>query len=439
MNSPELGDSRPFSVATWNMDHWKRTVDQRQEAWAFLQSGLGADVALLQECVPPRETPSDRILYREIAGSRPWGSAVFAVPKSLLVEEVGPVRTRYGSTHFHLLGTVPGTMVVAQVEIPDVGPVTFVSVYGLIDVYSQTTMLRIVADLIPLFDSPAGERVILGGDFNVTTATTPDTPELQRYDAVLRAVESLGLENLAETAAEKPPQLENCLCGAEACHHLHTYGDHPGSQLDWLYATPGLARRCRTLRVERSVVGRLSDHAPVVADFDMPLGDPTRQWDPESFVAEVAVRHGTEAARVAEELVAWAQRKHQWFQRQGRSYAGLDRLPTSTGPDPELWLQLDMKNPEALGWTISLKADGRVVIQFQYMQAPPVDSEDVRRGIWTRINSLEGVSLEPKLTGRPTFPIHSLTHADNLDQFVAILDDMVEQMVERHEASAHRS
>ncbi|MFP4074646.1 MAG: hypothetical protein ACLFVZ_11480 [Actinomycetota bacterium] len=33
--------------------------------------------------------------------------------------------------------------------------------------YAQTTMLRIVADLIPLFDSPKGEHGIVGGDFCV--------------------------------------------------------------------------------------------------------------------------------------------------------------------------------------------------------------------------------------------------------------------------------
>jgi hypothetical protein len=80
------------------------------------------------------------------------------------LEEIGAVRTRYGSTRFTMLGTYPGSTIVARVLV------TCVSVYGLMNVYAQTTMLRIVADLIPLFDSPEGERVVLGGDLNVTTA-----------------------------------------------------------------------------------------------------------------------------------------------------------------------------------------------------------------------------------------------------------------------------
>ena len=56
----------------------------------------------------------------------------------------------------------------------------------------------IVADLIPLFDLRYVDRVVLGGDFNVTTATKVNTPELPRYRAVLNAVESLGLAILAK-------------------------------------------------------------------------------------------------------------------------------------------------------------------------------------------------------------------------------------------------
>ena len=109
------------------------------------------------------------------------------------IEEIDAVWTRYSSTLFSMLGTYPGATIVARVEVPGVGPVTCVSVYGLMNVYAQTTMLRIVADLIPLFDSPDGARIVLGGDMNVTTCTLPSTPELRRYEAILRAVESLGL------------------------------------------------------------------------------------------------------------------------------------------------------------------------------------------------------------------------------------------------------
>jgi hypothetical protein len=136
------------------MDHWKRTVQTRRDAWSYLASGLGADIALLQECVAPRELDRSQIVHRQIAGGRPWGSAVAVFNEDLNIEEIGAVRTKYSSTLFPMLGTFPGTTIVARVEVPEVGPITCVSVYGLINMYAQTTMLRIVADLIPLFDSP---------------------------------------------------------------------------------------------------------------------------------------------------------------------------------------------------------------------------------------------------------------------------------------------
>jgi hypothetical protein len=258
-----------------------------------------------------------RIVYREIGGNRAWGNAVVALREGFTVEEVGPVRTRYGAARFHMLGTYPGTIIVGRMSMPDLDPITCVSVYGMIDVYAQTTMFRIVADLIPLFDSPYGDRVVLGGDFNITTATSQGAPEFKRYDAILRAVESLGLRNVVETAAVRPPQLEACACGASACHHLWTFGGPPGSQLDWLFATPELAHRCRLLEVERAGSSELSDHAPVIADFDLPPSTPDREWDPASFVAEVGARHGDPAGRIVEEIVAWAERKHHSLQRHG--------------------------------------------------------------------------------------------------------------------------
>ena len=296
--------SRRLTVVTWNMDHWKRTVQTRRDAWSYVASGLGADIALLQECASPKELDRSRIVHRQIAGGRPWGSAVAVFNDDLRVEEIGAVRTKYSSTLFPMLGSFPGAVIVARVEVPGVGQITCVSVYGLINVYAQTTMLRIVADLIPLFDSPEGERVVLGGDMNVTTAAAPSA-ELRRYEAILKAVESLGLLNLAETAVARPPQFENCLCGVASCHHLRTYGDNPGTQLDWLFATPELARRCQHLRIEYDRTASLSDHAPVIAEFEIPLGIPAQLWDPESFVREVGIRQGEASSHVAEEIIAW--------------------------------------------------------------------------------------------------------------------------------------
>jgi hypothetical protein len=153
-------------------------------------------------------------------------------------------------------------------------------------------------------------------------------------------------------------------------------------------------------------------------------------------VHEVGIRHGAASRKVAEEIIVWAQRKH-WQIRKDQPYASLDRLPISTGPDPELWVQLDLRYPERLGWTISLTAeDGMVTLQFQYMKAPPFDTIEARKRMYDEVAALSGVNVEERLTGRPPFPMAALAAGDNLERFVRILDHTVDQMVESHKRSA---
>src|SRR6266540_3757911 len=94
-------------VATWNMDHWKRTVSQRERSWLKLHE-LGVDVALLQETVPPAAMRRDHLVYRPLARARAWGSAVVALGDGIDVQEIDAVRTRYSTQLFSMLGSVPG-------------------------------------------------------------------------------------------------------------------------------------------------------------------------------------------------------------------------------------------------------------------------------------------------------------------------------------------
>jgi len=424
-------ETRRLRIATWNMDHWKRNVQQRQDGWTKLRDREIADVALLQECVPPSDIHKTHHAYREIGGSRSWGSAVVSFDPSIEVDEIGTVRSRYSPTKFSMLGTYPGSIIVTRLNLADVGSITCVSVYGLINVYSQTTMLRIVADLIPLFDSPDGQRVILGGDLNVTTANNPQHPEFPRYKAILQAVESLGLENVALTAEKKAPSIENCLCGQADCFHLKTYGNFPGTQFDWLYATPELARRCRMIEVLRdSPFDELSDHSPVVAEFDVPIGVPNRMWEPESIVEEMGIRHGEKVQKVLDELIAWVYTKHGKLSRTYKSVS-LNRLPTSTGDEPIIWVQLDLKYPDRIQYTFSVNSRGELVIQFQYMIAP-YDTDDAKEKMWAKINKIPNIEIPKKLDGRPSFPLASLAAPAAFEQFIAIFDEFIDHTIEQH-------
>jgi hypothetical protein len=178
-------------------------------------------------------------------------------------------------------------------------------------------------------------------------------------------------------------------------------------------------------------MGSLSDHAPIVADFELPLGIPDRQWDLESFVQEVGIRNGSGAGDVAEEIIAWAQRKHLQM-REDHPYTSFDRLPISAGRDPELWLQLDLRDARPFGWTISLTVDGKITLQFQHMRAAPFHTIEARKRMYDAIVAIPGVNLEERLSGRPSFSISALSGGDNLARFIRVLDDAVDQMVESH-------
>ena len=426
---------RSISVGTWNMDHWKRTSEQRKDAWSYLKSKSKADVMLLQESVAPSDIPRNSFVHREIAGRRPWGSSVVAFDTELEIEEIDAVGTRYGPTRFSMLGSLPGSVIVARIHVPEVGPITCVSVYGMIDDgYSQTRMFRVIADLIPLFDSDDGRRVILGGDFNVTTAACPDTLELPRYRAILSAIESLGLVNLATTAACRPEPITGCPCRACDCRHVRTFGDDPGTQLDFLYATKELAHRCTRLRVDHSVMGTLSDHAPLIAEFKVSPLKGSIVVDPDSFVEELRACKGCECARIAEDLIAWGQRKHVELEGSRGRVAYFNRLPTRNTDPPEIWFQLD-RLPLADGtgllqWTFSIKAD-RVVVQFQYMSAP-FDTMNAREELWSKLCQIQGVTLDKRLNGRPSFPLQDLARPGNLKQFQCVFSKMIDKTLQSY-------
>ena len=416
-------------VATWNMDHWKRSAQLRERAWTMLRD-LRCDVVLAQETVPPRDLARERAIYRPIGSTRAWGSAVLAPGGALDLREVDAVRSRYGGGLFPMLGTFPGAVIVARGEVPDVGAITFVSVYGLMNTYSQTSMLRIIADLIPLFDSPEGEHVVLGGDFNVTTATKRDSHEFPRYEAILKCVESLGLMSLPDTVSVRPARPDDCACGDKNCRHLATYrgGEGKGlpTQLDFLYATPALAATCTMLELPVEAAAGLSDHVPIVAQFDLSTRLPRTRWDCDSFARLVAARHGAPTGRVVEDLVAWAAQKSASFRLSPYSTARLDRLPIADGPEPQLDFQLDMANAKPLQWTCGVRADGQVVIPFQWYREC-FATEDARSKVLERLNAIDGLTVEPRLTGRPMFPLRALVAPGRLEQFIAVLDFIVDE------------
>jgi hypothetical protein len=310
-------------------------------------------VALLQETVPPRNFDRSRCAYREVGGNRGCGSAVVTPQQGWRVEEVQTVRTRYSGHRFSMLGSYPGATMVAQVDLPNVGPITFVSIYGVIDwSYARTTLFRVLADLIPLFDSSEGQNVIVGGDFNLPTQYPSSNPDRKRHLGVLDAFHSLGLVDLMATAKQRPGRQDGCRCEDENCQHIPTYRGKDGQppiQLGYLMATKPLADRCSRLSLLNEETKDLSDHVPILAEFEIPTLE--RAWSRDGFLHEVELRTNTMGRRVVEEMIARAERKQGHIERSPVRRMDLLRLPISAGPDPEMAFQLDVGQSIATHWT----------------------------------------------------------------------------------------
>jgi hypothetical protein len=262
------------------MDSWKaerRDADHRHDAaWRYLADQIAPDVALVQECVPPTGA---RGVWRAsgISETRPWGSAVIVqhAPFEELVEAEGVWRGR-GLGPTNLLKTLPGSVAIARVHLSPETELTVVSVYGIIE-HGYASVLRILADLQPLFDDPRyNDNIVVAGDLNIGTQWHGDDIKYLDRDAnTLGYFRALGLVDVVDRALPSDRgRLSGCRCTYEAaCRHVRTqrhdrYPDIP-YQTDYFFATEQLAERVLTATVwDREDAWAFSDHCPIVVDLE---------------------------------------------------------------------------------------------------------------------------------------------------------------------------
>jgi endonuclease/exonuclease/phosphatase family metal-dependent hydrolase len=252
-------------VATWNMNYWRRTPEDRAAAWSFL-TDLGLDVALVQEANPPDGLAA---IHRPggIDQHRRWGSAIVSFAGGL--RALDQIDSPEANKKLDLLRTFPGSVAIA--EHVDAGePVVFVGAYGVLDGgYAITTMHRVLFDLTPLLDSRIGKRLVLGGDLNCSTQL--EGRDRERHRNLFDRFASLGLVDLLGATAGSRPTLEDCPCSDDPCLHVRTVR-HARSVKPWhddyLFATRALAKHLRDCQpVSEAHAWELSDHCPVLAEF----------------------------------------------------------------------------------------------------------------------------------------------------------------------------
>jgi exonuclease III len=131
------------------------------------------------------------------------------------------------------------------------------------------------ATFSPLLDDPRYRTwVLVGGDLNTETQWPANEGFLARDLNLLQRFEALGLVDCL-VAARPVGRLEGCTCTfGDACTHSRTRLDPRRPEIpyqtDYLWASPSLSDRllsCRALSDDYWF--SISDHAPIVADFDL--------------------------------------------------------------------------------------------------------------------------------------------------------------------------
>jgi endonuclease/exonuclease/phosphatase family metal-dependent hydrolase len=232
---------------------------QADEQWAFLDS-LKPTIALLQEA--PERAGYGNFIRRVVEG-RGLGTGILSYGDVKLVE-VPTVPLGQSLPAGHLEASHPGSFVVAECELGGGVVLQAISIYGVMrsaftkTVYSTAPVHRLLSDLTPILDTHRNKKpVVMGGDLNVTPQIP--APDKRAHQAVSERIKAFGLSDCLGTIHD----------GYVRTHRHKNRPDSTPYQNDWVFASKHLTPvSCKALDIEDAWA--LSDHCPVVADFELP-------------------------------------------------------------------------------------------------------------------------------------------------------------------------
>lgn len=269
-----------WTVLVWNMglgSPGPRTARKNWNRISELMEERSVDVALLNEVSTSLLPGVKGALYNEKgtigrdSKRRRWCTAIVSRHGCREIRNAQAVSYRQRRPNVAFENSRPGSWTAGVVRVPEVGNVTCVSLYGLTDELSEASVHRSLSEISPLFSDPRyRELLLLGGDLNTSTQW-PQGPHLDGDRALLQRIKAYGLVDCLEQMREPGP-LPNCTCVLEECTHTWTRLDpnHPALQVDYLFASPALAKPKRLESCEAlppSEWQDFSDHAPIVTTF----------------------------------------------------------------------------------------------------------------------------------------------------------------------------
>lgn len=144
-----------------------------------------------------------------------------------------------------------------------------------------------------------------------------------------------------------------------------------------------------------------------------------KQWNEETFLAELYSKCGKEAQASAQTILAWAKPKAKSI------YWGQGSTAGSFAPFFDYYNSDDDSFPSFAVWTT-----GSVEIYFQHMKNRPVFNTDAkRRELLMKLNSIPGISIPENAIGRrPSFSLDVFRDQNALKMFLESLEWVIQEV-----------
>jgi prepilin-type processing-associated H-X9-DG protein len=268
-----------LSIISWN-------IAKKEDAWRELAAG-GADVALVQEAVPPppgiaaQTFPHAKTAWRTSGGKREFCAAIACLNSRVTLRQLRRAQLPRAEDH-HFPVSRPGSLAVAEVKCADGERITVISMYAVWErarggnyLYADGSAHRLISDLTWLLDCQRGHKIIAAGDLNIYHGYGENgSPHWHaRFNSVFDRMNALGLPFVGpqhpngwqpETPPEfVPPDSKN----------VPTFrtrmGDHTSAkrQLDFVFASKELHDRLTVTALNSAEQWGPSDHSRVQVEL----------------------------------------------------------------------------------------------------------------------------------------------------------------------------
>ena len=270
-------------IVSWN-------IHQLDEPWKVLTDDASLDLALLQEAKPPPiDVKNDIVPGRGDAWTMPGYKRAFRTAVVRLSDRIGMTPRRTGnlpSASPEVMGvTSEGTLTVVDIKwqgeiftcisayVPWQNVVTDAAKPWII---SDASAHRLVSDISTLIDAQRGHRLIVAGDWNILRGYGEDGSAYwaRRYATVFDRMEALGLRCVGPSApngrqAEPwPAELPKDSRNVPTFHSNRQAAATAARQLDYVFASEGIADRIRVRALNEVAEWKWSDHCRILIEVE---------------------------------------------------------------------------------------------------------------------------------------------------------------------------